>query len=138
MSNTFLLDVLTPERHFFSGPVEALTFQASDGEWTILKDHETMIAVLMPAIVKIKQDGVWREAVNSEGYMEVAPEGVVLFAQTCEWIEDVDFARAEEARLMAEELMRQSRSQAEFRNSQIMLARAMARLRISQKRVNLD
>lgn len=138
MDNTFSFDILTPERCFFSGRIESLVFTASDGEWTILKDHAPMIAVLRPGVVKIEQNGQWREAINSEGYMEVGHKGVVLFAQTCEWPEDVDVRRAETARRQAEEAMRQSRSQAEFKASQIMLARAMARLRNTRNKINLD
>ena len=95
--NTFPFEILTPERSFFSGDIEALTFTASDGEWTILKGHVPMIVVLRPGTVKIKQEGKWREAVNSEGYMEVGPHRTVLFAQTCEWPEEVDRSRAERA-----------------------------------------
>ena len=97
-----------------------------------------MIVVLRPGTVKIKQEGKWREAVNSEGYMEVGPHRTVLFAQTCEWPEEVDRSRAERSRRQAEEALRQSHSQAQFRANQIMLARAMARLRNSRNQMNLD
>ena len=136
--STFPLEILTPEHLFFSDPVEALTFTADDGEWTILKGHASMIVVLRPGALKIKQNGQWREAINSEGYMEVSPHGVILFAQTCEWPEDVDRKRAERARLQAQEALRQSHSQAQFRANQIMLARAMARLRNSRNNINPD
>ena len=63
--NTFPFEILTPERRFFSGEIEALTFTADDGEWTILKNHAPMIVVLRPGALKIKQDGKWREAINS-------------------------------------------------------------------------
>ena len=135
--NTFVFEIFTPEHSFFAGTIEALTFTAQDGgEWTVLKDHEPMIAVLQPGVVKIKKDGQWRDAISSEGYMEVSSRGVVLFASTCEGPEDVDRNRAERARLEAEEAMRQSHSLAEFRANQAMLARAMARLRNSRTRSN--
>ena len=131
--NTFVFEIFTPEHSFFAGTIEALTFTAQDGgEWTVLKDHEPMIAVLQPGVVKIKKDGQWKDAISSEGYMEVSSRGVVLFARTCEWPEDVDRNRAERARLEAEEALRQSHSLAEFRANQAMLARAMARLRNSR------
>ncbi|HIU16095.1 MAG TPA: ATP synthase F1 subunit epsilon [Candidatus Ventricola intestinavium] len=135
--NTFFFEVLTPEHSFFSGEIEALTFMAKDGEWTILKNHAPMIVVLQPGVVKIKQDGQWREAISSEGYMEVTSHGVVLFARTCERPEDVDRNRAERARLEAQEALRQSHSQAEFRANQARLARAMARLRNTRNYTNI-
>ena len=135
--NTFFFEVLTPEHSFFSGELEALTFMAKDGEWTILKNHAPMIVVLQPGVVKIKQGGQWREAISSEGYMEVTSHGVVLFARTCERPEDVDRNRAERARLEAQEALRQSHSQAEFRANQARLARAMARLRNTRNYTNI-
>ena len=92
--NTFPFEILTPEHSFFSGDIEALTFTASDGEWTILKGHAPMLVVLRPGTVKIKQNGQWREAVNSEGYMETTPPTTVLFAQTGECRAAVDRTRA--------------------------------------------
>lgn len=136
--HTFPFEILTPEHSFFSGDIQALTFVDPDGEWTILKGHAPMIVALKAGTVRIKRDGQWRTAVNSEGYMEVAPHGTVLFVQTCEWPEDVDRKRAERARQQAEEKLRQSHSQAEFRANQAMLARAMARLRNSNQKMNLD
>ena len=136
--STFPFEILTPEHRFFSGEIEALTFTASDGEWTNLKGHAPMLVGLRPGTAKIKQNGQWREAVNSEGYMEVSPHRTILFAQTCEWPEDVDRNRAERSRRQAEEALRQSHSQAQFRANQAMLARAMARLRNSRSNINLD
>ena len=138
MANTFQLEILTPTRHFFSGQVDALTFQAKDGEWTILKDHAPMIASLRAGTVKFRVDGVWREAVNSEGYMEVSAGGIILFAQTCEWPEEVDINRAKRQEEEAAERLRQAKSTSEFKINQILLARAMARLRNSKRNINLD
>lgn len=138
MASTFQFDILTPERCFFSGQVDALTFSAEDGEWTILKDHAPMIAVLRAGCLRFRQGDVWREAVNSEGYMEVAGDGVVLFAQTCEWPEEIDIARAKHTKEEAEEGLRQSRSISEYKANKLMLARAMARLRNSHQQVNMD
>lgn len=135
--NTFPFEILTPERRFFSGEIEALTFTADDGEWTILKNHAPMIVVLRPGALKIKQDGKWREAINSEGYMEVAPKATVLFAQTCEWPEEIDRKRAERAKEQAEEALRQSNSQPSSDPTRSCWPRALA-ARNTHSRVNLD
>ena len=137
MNSEFKLEILTPERQFFSGMVDALTFNAKDGEWTILKDHAPMVATLSPGTVKFRVNGEWKKAVNSEGYMEVSASGIVMFTQTCEWPEEVDVNRARRQEELATEHLRQARSTSEFKVNQIMLARAMARLRNSSRNVNL-
>lgn len=130
---TFDLSIMTPERQFFSGQVEALTITGIDGKMTVLAGHAPMVASLAVGEISIKQDGVWREAVNSEGFMEVLQDSVVVFVQACEWPEDIDMRRAEEAKHRAEERIRQRQSIWENKSSKIALARAMVRLRAGRK-----
>ena len=130
---TFELSIMTPERQFFSGQVEALTITGIDGKMTVLAGHAPMVASLAVGEISIKQDGVWREAVNSEGFMEVLQDSVVVFVQACEWPEDLDMRRAEEAKHRAEERIRQRQSIWENKSSKIALARAMVRLRAGRK-----
>jgi len=134
MSAVFPLEILTPEHQFFLGEVEALTITSIDGELTILEDHAPIIAPLAVGSIKLKQNGQWREAFQSEGFLEAGPWGAKLFVQACEWPENIDARRAEAARKRAEERLRQKRSIEEYHASQIALARAMARLRMSNRK----
>ena len=107
---TFELSIMTPERQFFSGQVEALTVTGIDGQMTVLAGHAPMVVSLDIGEISIKQDGTWRQAVNTEGFMEVLGDSVVMFVQACEWPEDIDVRRAEEAKHRAEERIRQRQS----------------------------
>ncbi len=133
--STFQLDVLTPERRFFSDQVEAVTVNGIDGEMTILKNHEPIVAVLAIGKVRFKlKDGTWRTAVNSQGFIEVEHEGVTIYVQACEWPEEIDINRAKAAKERAERRLREQRSLMEYHHTQISLARAMARLRATTQR----
>lgn len=134
MNASFPLEILTPEHQFFSGEVEALTVTSVDGELTILRGHTPITAPLAVGTIKLKQDGTWREAFQSDGFMEAGPWGAQLFVQACEWPEDIDARRADTARKRAEEQLRQKSSMQEYRASQIALTRAMARLRMSNRK----
>ena len=132
MSKLFNLLILTPEREFFDGDVEAVTVETTDGKITILADHTPFIVPVLVGDIKVKKDGIWDESVNSEGFMEVNHHGVMIFVQTCEHPEEIDTRRAEEARRRAEEQLRQKQSMNEYNQSKMALARAMARLRITK------
>ena len=132
MSKLFNLKILTPEREFFDGEIEALTLCAPDGKVTILADHTPFIMPVVVGTISIKKDGDWEESVNSEGFMEVHHEGVLVFVQTCERSDEIDTRRAEDARRRAEEILRQKQSISEYKQSEIALARAMARLKITK------
>jgi len=128
MAKLFNLKIFTPEREFFSGDVEALTADAPDGSVMVLADHAPFIMPVSIGNIGIKQDGKWETSVNSEGFMEVRREGVLIFVQACEHPDEIDTRRAEEARRRAEEHLRQKQSMSEYKQSKIALARAMARL----------
>jgi F-type H+-transporting ATPase subunit epsilon len=90
-----------------------------------------MVSCLEIGTIGIKADGVWREAFNSEGFMEVLNNTVVVFVQSCEWPEDIDLRRAEQAKQRAEEKLRQKQSIMEYSASKIALAKAMARISLA-------
>ncbi|NLO47525.1 MAG: ATP synthase F1 subunit epsilon [Clostridiales bacterium] len=139
MSATFELTVMTPEREFYSGQAEALTITGLDGSLTVLAHHAPMISCLEIGVIRIKTDGVWKEAFNSEGFMEVLGNTVVVFIQSCEWPEDIDMRRAQEARQRAEEKLRQKQNIREFSATKIALAKAMARITlVNRSYINLD
>lgn len=135
MYKPFQLEIITPEREFFSGKAEAVTVIAPDGSMTILADHEPLIMPISIGTISVKKDGEWITAINSEGFMEVHLDGVLIFVQSCEHPEEIDTRRADEARKRAEERLRQKQSMNEYRQSKIALARAMARLQESSKSV---
>jgi len=132
MPKLFNLKILTPEREYFDGDVEAVTVYAPDGSVTILADHAPFIMPVAVGEIKMKRDGAWEESVNTEGFMEVHHQGVLIFVQACENPDEIDMNRAEEARNRAKEQLRQKQSMNEYKQSQIALARAMARLKVTQ------
>ena len=136
MAKLFNLKILTPEREFFDGDVEAVTAFAPDGSVMVLADHAPFIMPISIGNIGIKQDGKWDSSVNSEGFMEVRRDGVMIFVQSCEHPEEIDARRAEEARKRAIENMRQKQSMTEYRQSKVALARAMARLQAGVKPIN--
>jgi F-type H+-transporting ATPase subunit epsilon len=132
MAKLYNLKILTPEREFFDGDIEEVVVTVPDGRIAFLAGHTPFTAPLEVGTISIKNgDGEWEEAVNSEGFMEVNRHGAMIFVQTCERPEEIDRRRAEEARIRAEEALRQRQSITEYKQMKLALARAMARLKIT-------
>ena len=129
--HTFLLEIITPEKEFFKGEVEAVTCRTTDGELGILKGHQPMVAVTEIGEIRLKINGEWKSAFKSEGCLVVRAAEELVFVQTCEWRGDIDVARAEAARRRAEEKLRHIGSITEQKINAISLVRAMTRLKIS-------
>jgi len=137
MAKLFKLTVITPEHEVFDGEVESLKVTTFDGQFAFLAGHVPIVMPLVVGSIKIKTPDETLEVFNSEGFLEIDHEGAMVFVQACETPEEIDRFRAEEARIRAEERLRQKQSLREYQNSKLALARAMARLRIS-KQIRLD
>ena len=132
MAAQFKLEILTPDRLFFSGTVEAVTIDCPDGELTVLAGHAPMVASLTVGSVRLKIDGQWNEAFHSEGFLEVRPDETLIFSQACEWPGEIDLARAERTRQRLAETAVRGGDAVELRRHEISLARAAERIRLAK------
>ncbi|NLO45507.1 MAG: ATP synthase F1 subunit epsilon [Clostridiales bacterium] len=136
--NNFNLNIMTPERMFFSGKAKGLIITAPDGELCILAGHIPLVAPIVIGVLKINLNGEWKSAFCSEGFIEVLHNSVTVFVQACEWPEEIDIVRARRSLERAREHLRQKQSVKEYKESKIALSRAMARLRITRQNINSD
>ena len=84
-TSTFFLVVKTPEKTFFSDVAEELVVETPQGQIGILPNHMPMVVSITAGAMKIKQDGVWKEAFLSDGFMDINQSMVVVLADTAEW-----------------------------------------------------
>lgn len=133
MDKTFQLEIVTPERQFYSGPVESLVLPALDGEYGVLPGHEPVVTAVEPGEVRYKTDGVWHSVVVTQGLAELMSDYAIVLVSTAERPEEIDVARARRAKERAEERLRQHASQQEYYRSKAALARANARLHGSMR-----
>ena len=131
MANSFYLKVISANRVFFSGKCESVVVPEFDGEKEILAHHENMVIAINRGDMRFKPEGEseWREAVVGMGLVEIMNNRVTLLVETAENPEEIDMARAQEAKERAEEQMRQKQSIREYYHSRASLARAMARIK---------
>jgi F-type H+-transporting ATPase subunit epsilon len=133
MAKTFILEIIASDHPFFKGECEVLVFPGSDGEFGVLANHEDTITCVNEGEIRYKVDDEWRFAAVSNGFIEITSDYVVLLADTIEKPEDIDIKRAEEAKLIAEEKLRQKLSIREYYQTQAALNRAMNRLKVTKR-----
>lgn len=128
----FLLEIITPQKQFFSGMAEQVICQTENGEIGVLKGHRTMVASLIIGEIKLKVNGEWKNAYISGGFMEVRKDEVLVFSNCCEWPDEIDAAKAEESKRKTLELITHEQSVKEHQHNEIVLARALARLKVKK------
>ncbi len=132
MASNFYLEIVTPERKFFSDEVEMVILRTPEGEMGILEGHVPMVVAVDIGPVKIKKNGEWQEAVLTEGFMEVKQNKTIILTDTAEWPSEIDVNRAKAAKQRAEERLQRQISQIEYSRSKAALSRALARLRVAK------
>jgi F-type H+-transporting ATPase subunit epsilon len=132
MAKLFNLKILTPEKQFFDSDVESLIVTTTDGRFEFLADHVPVIMPLAVGTLSVRTSNGTTSVFNSEGFLEVRKEGVLVYVQACESPAEIDRRRAEEAKMRAEERLRQKQSMHEYQQSKLALARAMARLSLTK------
>jgi F-type H+-transporting ATPase subunit epsilon len=131
---SFILEVHTPQRLFFSGSVEAVITTLIDGEAGIYTGHSPFTAPVVTGVLKIKDEkGIWKEAFITDGVLEVKRSRTVLLTEHAEWPDEIDVARAEKAREDAMTVLASGAFRFETEGARARLRRAEARLKIAVK-----
>jgi F-type H+-transporting ATPase subunit epsilon len=131
---SFILEVHTPQRLFFSGPVEAVVTTLIDGEAGIYSHHSPFTAPVVTGFLKIKDEkGIWKQAFITDGVLEVKRSRTVLLTEHAEWPEEIDVRRAEKARDDALAVLESGAFKFEIENARTKLKRAEARLKLAEK-----
>ena len=130
MSNSFGIKVIACDKIFYSGRCTQLVLPLRDGSKAIQAHHENMVFSVEVGEIKItKEDGSTIVGVTGTGFAQMVNNRATVIVDTCEYPEEIDLRRAEEAKERAEEQLRQKQSIAEYHISKASLARARARLK---------
>lgn len=134
MAMTVHCDVVSAEEKIFSGLVEMLIANGTEGELGITPNHAPLLTALKPGPVRfIKQGGEEEILYVSGGYLEVQPSLVTLLADTAVRAKDVDEAAAQEAQREAEKALANKTGEFEYSRAAAELAEAVAQLRTLEK-----
>jgi F-type H+-transporting ATPase subunit epsilon len=131
---TIKLEIVTAERQVFSGDVTTIIAEGTEGQMTVLPKHAPLITMLAPGELIIRKDGDEQYLVISGGFMEVMPEKVIVLADACERSDEIDLARATEAKQRAEERLKGLTTEVDQSRAEAALRRSIARLRVAEKR----
>jgi F-type H+-transporting ATPase subunit epsilon len=128
------LDVVTAERPVFSDEADFVVAPGSMGELGILPQHAPLLTTLEVGEIRVRKDGEEYSIFTSGGFMEVLPDRITILANTAERAEDIDEARAIEARERAETLMAARTAEVDFATAEAALRRAVVRLKIARRK----
>lgn len=126
------LEIVTAERVVLSDDVDQINAPTKDGRVGILPRHAPLMTILDVGELTIIKGGERIPFALAGGFMEVLPNRVTILADTVERADEIDEARAERARVRAEERIRQRQTDQDLIRAEAELRRAMVRLKVAQ------
>ena len=130
MALTVSVNVVSAEESLFSGPAEFVVLPGEAGELGIFPGHAPLMTRVRPGTVRIKRPDTHEEETIfvAGGILEVQPKLVTVLADTAIRGEDLDEAKALEAKRAAEEALKHSGGQIDYAKAQAELAEAVAQI----------
>jgi len=129
------LDIVTAERVVYSDDVDVVIAPGVEGQLGILPHHAPLMTTLQPGELRVRKGGEESSLAISGGFLEVRPDRIIVLADAAERAEEIDIARAEEAKRRAEQRLadRHALGLDEHR-AEAALRRSLCRLQVVQKR----
>ena len=130
--NTLHVEVVTAEREIYSGEADMVVAKGTEGMLGILPRHAALLTTLAIGEMRIKLGGAEEPLFVAGGFLEVRDNVVTVLADTAEHAEEIDEARAEEARRRAQERLEQATSDVERAEMLGALERAINRIKVAE------
>lgn len=133
MAKLFGVKVICPERMFFEGEADMIEMRTTEGEIGVFADHIPLTAVIAPGVLRIKNGGEVKEAALNEGFVEILGDKVIILAESCEWPDEIDVNRAQEAKARAERRLKGEEGEVDLTRAEIALRKALVRIDLAGK-----
>lgn len=133
MDKKIHLKITTHERVVFDADVDEIYSKGTQGEFGILPGHIPFMSALDVGVTKVIVDGKPQLFTTMGGVFQIQGNEALILTQTAEKAEEIDIERAKEAKKRAEERLGGNFEDVETQRAEVSLARAMARLKASNK-----
>jgi len=132
--NTIHCDIVSAEGEIFSGAAKMVFVPASQGEMGIAPRHAPLLTLLKSGEVRVPTpEGEEQSFFVGGGAIEIQPKKVTVLADTALRANDLDEARALEAKQRAEELLASNLDKISEAEALAELVRAAAQLKMIAK-----
>ena len=128
--NTIQVEVVSAEESIFSGEAEFVVLPGEVGELGVYPNHTPLITRIKAGAVRIRVPGENRDELIfvAGGILEIQPNLVTVLADTAIRGNDLDEARANEARRAAEEALTIAKSKMDLARAHSELAAVTAQI----------
>ncbi|MDT6981007.1 F0F1 ATP synthase subunit epsilon [Levilactobacillus zymae] len=127
------VSIVTPDGRVYEHQGTFLVVTTEVGELGIMPNHVPVISPLAVNVVRVQHDDAEDKIAVNGGFLEFSNNTATIVADSAERQDDIDVARAENARQRAEETIKKAQAAHDADN----LARAQVALRRAVNRINV-
>ena len=136
MFDTLKLEIVTPIGTAYSKNVDMVILSGVEGQMGILPHHVRLMTQLLPGELIARNDGHDELLAVGDGLVEITGKGVSIVTNMAVAVQDIDEAKAEEARQRAAARLREKLSSEEVASVNATLVRSLAQLRVKRRHRN--
>jgi F-type H+-transporting ATPase subunit epsilon len=133
MAKTLRLEIVTPEATVYSEDVEMVTLPGVEGQLGILPQHVWLMTQMVPGEMFVRKDGKVDLMAVGEGLVDITGDRVSILTDMAVSVENIDEAKAEEARQRAAARLREKLSAEDVASTHAALSRSIAQLRVKRR-----
>lgn len=131
---TLQLEIVTPEKVVYKEEVNEAIIPTIEGEVTILPSHVALISKISEGEITIKKNGKTTHLAITGGFLEVNNNKVTILADYAIRSEEIETAKATEAKKRAEKIMQEKVSEKDFAEAEAQLRRSLLELKVAERR----
>jgi F-type H+-transporting ATPase subunit epsilon len=133
MATTLKLEIVTPEAKIYSEDVDMVTLPCVEGEMGIYPMHVPLMTQIKAGEISVRKGAQDHFLAVGEGFVEITGSKVAILTDMAIKADDIDEARAEEARKRAEARLAEKLTDEETASVQAALAHSLAQLHVKRR-----
>jgi len=128
-----LLEIITPEKVIYKDEADEVIAPTVDGEIAILPNHVNLLTQVSPGELIVKKGNNLQHLAITGGFLEVTNNKVSVLAEYAIKAQDIEVARAMEAKKRAEKIMSEKSTDNELKVAQGEMLKAILELKVATK-----
>lgn len=127
------LSIITPEKVIYEDQVDEVIVPTENGEIAILPNHINLLTRINPGEMIIKKGANQEYIAITGGFLEVQSNKISILAEYAVKAQDIEVARAMEAKERAEKVMKEKSTDNEQRIAQAEMIKSILELRVATR-----
>ena len=133
MASTLKLEIVTPDSKTFSEDVEMVTLPGAEGEMGIYPNHVPLMTQIVAGEIAVRKGGREVYLAVGDGFAKITGEHVAVLTDMAIKAENIDEAKAEEAKRRAEARLAEKLDDEQLSLVNAALAHSVAQLKVKRR-----